>query len=154
MENLAFRHKSNSGEAKADMEAADLRRERGPGFKGVRSALEWYFEARERMQSPNNNSPKSETALDGSQAIVRVDGGKGGNIDDTLSTISTIGGALGALNKFDNQLHYIVVACHRDGKRLADLEEKMGIAISTISARLGKGESFLAGRLHGTGVLR
>lgn len=63
-------------------------------FRSVAAALRWYFEARERMAGPNPAAPMTDTAPDGSQVHVRVDGGRGGDIDGVLATMSTIGTAL------------------------------------------------------------
>ena len=63
-------------------------------FRDLRGALEFYFSRAELLQGANAAHPRSERGLDGAQHHVRVDGGRGGDLHEVLTTVATIERAL------------------------------------------------------------
>ena len=126
----------------------------GPSFRSSRAALRWYFEARDRMQSPVGLHPRGEVSRNGERVFLRVDGGKGGDLDGVLVTLSTIGTALRHLAMDYPQDHGLLVRAVRDGSSTRDLAKISGLSQATISRKIGQGESYVAGALAGSGVLR
>ena len=127
-------------------EKARLRKVRAR-FRSARHALSWYFEAAERMQSPAGRSPRGELDKNGCMVVVRVDGGVGGSLDDTLATISTIGSALEALKRHESKWAYVLTAVIRDGHKQSEVAAKFRTTQPTVSGWMGKGEAFIAGVL-------
>lgn len=145
--------RSRSDAAALDMEEAEIARQRAERgtltFRGVRAALAWYFEARERLQGPQGVHPRGETGLDGGTHVVRVDGGVGGDLDGVLVTISTIGAALERLRVRLPRAYEVLVARIRDGQTYRELEEATGLPHTSLSVEDGRGEAFLLGLLDG-----
>jgi hypothetical protein len=149
---------SGSPEAGTDLARAErslrLRREGGLTFKGARAALSWFFPARLRMQSANNLHPRGEIAPGGEVVFVEVDGGRGGDIDDVLVTISTIGAVLHELEVHHPVEHRMLVARYQDGKSQADIADLVGQSQSSVSAVLGRAEWYCLALLRWAGVVR
>ena len=116
-------------------------------------ALRWYFERRETLTSPKGMHPRSERAADGSQVCVIVDGGGGGDFDDVLATLCTLAQCLKRLHEDLPTAWFIVVNKHRDGMTLREAATQLKCSVSSASAHVGRGESYLAGMLRGAGVL-
>ena len=114
-------------------------------FRSVRSALRWYFERTESLSSPQGMHPRGERAADGSMVMVRVQGGKGGDFDGVLATMTTIGAGMAKLKAHCQVWHQVVVLCERDGWNHRQIAEKFGWSMGKISAWRGQGEAFLAG---------
>lgn len=138
----------SSRDAGPDLERAEKARKRGRRrFRSAKQAVAWYFEARERMQSPVGRHPRGETLPNGEQVIMRVDGGSGGDIDGVLATISTIGSAIESLRRHDSRWGFVLVASVRDGIKQGDLALKFKVSQPTVSGWIGRAEAFIAGIL-------
>ena len=123
-------------------------------FSSVARALSWYFPARERMSSPRSAAPRTyPTGRVGERVVVRVDGGSGGDIDDVLATLVSIGQALGQLKTWDDRMHHLVVRRHRDGWSMDRMAVEMKAGATKVSKLVHQGEMFLAGFLKGEAVL-
>lgn len=127
---------------------------RSQTFEGVKHALTWYFEARERMQGPKGLHPRGEAGPGGTTVIVDVDGGQGGDMDDVLATISTIGSALRFLQAEWPRRHDVLVRTHRDGHSTRKIAEAVKLSHVAVSNDLGLAEMFVSGVLRQGGVLR
>lgn len=136
-------------------ESALQRRIKGDGlrFMGIRQAVGWYFEARERAQSASSWSPRMETAAGGKLVHVQVDGGRISDPHEERAVLSTIGTALHDLSLDYPQAAHFFQRSVRDGTPIRDLSKKAGLSGSTISAQIGKAEAYLRGRLKGAGLL-
>lgn len=66
-------------------------------FRSPEDALAWWGFATMRMEGPQGMHPRTETARDGSQVHVSVDGGRGGDLAEVHATVTDIGAALDAL---------------------------------------------------------
>ena len=148
---------SSGQQAGADLDRADHARRRrlegGLTFSSAEGALRWFYEAKERMQSPHNLHPRGEEAASGEVVFVSVDGGRGGDVDEVLTTISTIGRLLRRLAETHPQEHKVLELTHRDGKSLRDVESP-GLSKSSVSQLLGRAEMWMHGALREAGVLR
>jgi hypothetical protein len=149
---------SSSARARHDLARAD----RGTGndrtFQGVDPALSWYYLYRERMQSPHSATPRVEHHLVAGELVAvpmgHIEGGRGGDVGETMATISTIGAALRDLQLVDPVEHELVELVHRDGWTLRRLGERFKMAAATVSSRLGNGETHLRALLRRDGILR
>jgi hypothetical protein len=150
--------RSRSPKAAADLERAEESTSRqgdsGLTFWSVTAALGWYFEARERMHAPQGVAPRGEIGLDGKMHRISVDGGQGGDLDEVLSTLATIGQALDKLKAYAPRAHEVVVWVVRDGKSLSDLEQPTGLSAASVSRERDRGFAYLAGVWAGSGLLR
>lgn len=137
-------------------DAARLRRSTvGMSFSSVARALAWYFPARERMSSPKSMTPRTHpTGRDGERVMVRVDGGTGGDLDDVLATLVSIGQALGQLKTWDDQMHHVSIRRHLDGWSMDKVANELHVGPTKASKLVSQAETFLAGYLKGAGVLR
>lgn len=135
-------------------ETISRRTHSGLTFTSVHKTLGWYFEARERMQSAQSMHPRGEPGTGGEVVFLSVAGGKGGDIDEVLATISTVGAALRALHVDYPRAHAVLVAFHRDGQSLRDQARRHGMHHQSMSVEFGKGEAYLVGLLRRAGVLR
>ena len=79
--------------------------------------------------------------------VVRVDGGVGGSLDDTLATISTIGSALESLKRHESKWAYAIEASITNDTTHTDIGKKFKVSQPTVSGWIGKGEAFIAGVL-------
>jgi uncharacterized protein YerC len=111
-------------------------------------------EARERMHAPQGVAPRGEIGLDGKMHRISVDGGQGGDLDEVLSTLATIGQALDKLKAYAPRAHEVVVWVVRDGKSLSDLEQPTGLSAASVSRERDRGFAYLAGVWAGSGLLR
>lgn len=65
-------------------------------FRSPEDALAWWGAATMRMGGPQGMHPRTETARDGAQVHVSVDGGRGGDLAEVHATLADIGAALDA----------------------------------------------------------
>lgn len=151
---------SRSPTAALDLERAEraIKRRRpddGITFRSVHAALGWYFEAKERMKGPKGRHPAGETARDGSTVVVRVDGGKGGDLDDVFATMLTIEMALARLKGRYPRGFAVLVETHLNGTSLRDLADQMKLNRQALARELDASERFMVGALaQDGGVLR
>jgi DNA-directed RNA polymerase specialized sigma24 family protein len=136
-------------------EAAIARRTRSRyAWGSVRTALAWYARMRPAMSSPNSMHPRSSGRnARGQEVQVRVDGGVGGDLDEVLATLTTIGGLLAALERAMPEAHRAVELVHLEGRTQREAAKVVGVTQQTVSKRLGQGESFLLGAMLGAGVV-
>lgn len=130
------------------------RHEGGMTFRGVGQALGWFYEMREKLSGPQGMHPRGETSDTGEVVFLQVDGGRGGDFDDTLATVSTIGSLVRELAKHHPVEHRVVELRFRDGKSQADIANMAGLSQSTCSAVLGRAEFYLLAGLRDAGVVR
>ena len=92
-------------EASAALEADRLERQQrarkgSVTFRSVEAALRYYFTKRRLLQGATAMAARTETHPDtGEQVRVSVDGGRGGDLDEVLATVHTIGKALAHLHR-------------------------------------------------------
>lgn len=148
---------SRSPRAERDLTAAtaELRRrsQAGTCFASVRHALRYYFERGEAMQHPLAQHPRGHQAPDGSTVYLQVDGGRGGDIDDVLATLQTIHTAMVELRDEHPVAAELLVLSARDGVAFTELGRRAKCSPSTVSAEVGRAESFLLGWLRREGVV-
>lgn len=103
---------STSTQAIRDHAGAELELSRRGGdglrFASVRHALGFMFERGAAMQAPLGQHPRGHLARDGSTVHLRVDGGRGGDIDEVLSTLQSIHDAMAALRARDHAAHDVL----------------------------------------------
>ncbi|MEL6349143.1 MAG: hypothetical protein AAFV53_38920 [Myxococcota bacterium] len=142
--------KSRSADAAWDLDQAEESRRRrarsgGIRFQSVKAALGWYFEMQGKLGSPQSMHPRTQTAPGGAQVYVRVDGGRGGDLDEVLATMATIGKALERLHRVFPMGHRILVGVYQEGRTGQLLSEELEVSASNVSRFRGKAEFFLAG---------
>lgn len=115
-------------------------------FRSVDSALNWFFEMRTKLDGPQSMTPKTHTALDGSECTISVDGGRGGDMHEVFATMLTIDQGLVSLRTSMPRAFAILVMRLRDNTSWDDLEKLTGLGRATISKELGNAESYLMGR--------
>lgn len=149
---MALIRGSLSRRATEDVTLADTERSRrgsgGRTFASVRHALTFFFERSEAMQSALGQHPRGQTAPDGSQVFVDVDGGRGGDLDELLATLQTIHAAVVDLHLDSSVRHRLLEMSVRDGLSQTEIAKRSGLSQSTVSAELGRAEGFLLGWLR------
>lgn len=149
--------RSDSPETAALVADADRRRLRrttdGLQWTSAPRALTWFYEARERMSSPVGMHPRTSAGPGGQQVHVRVQGGKGGDIDEVLASIVSIGQTLDALAAWQPQAARAVELRHRDGASMEKIGQDLQVGATAASKLLHEGESFAAGWLVNAGVV-
>lgn len=133
--------------------AQNAQRGGGIRFKSATAAVGWYFETRERLASPHGMHPRGEVLPDGSVARIEVDGGPGGDLDEVLATMATIGKALGHLQRSEPSEHFSVVHKVRDGWTGAQSAKVLQCDRKTAGAHLARGLRFLTGVLLASDML-
>ncbi len=148
---------STSDRARRDLAHAERIRARfvhdGLCFRNLNAALQWFFPMRLRMSCPQGMSPRGELAPSGDIVVISVDGGKGGDLDEVLSTLVTVQEAIEQLRVDYPRAATVLVSHHRDGKSLRDQAKDAGLHHATMGVELARGEAYLVGRLKGAGVL-
>lgn len=151
---------STSTRARDDLERAERSTERRSqrfSWRDVPAAVRWFFEYREKMQAPMSPKVRVEEhwAPDGALVLVPVEaeGGRGGDLDGILVVVSTIGAALHKLRKALPGPYDMLVKTHRDGWTQRKLADQYEISVSSVSAELGKGESYLLALLRDAEVI-
>lgn len=149
--------RSDSPETAALVADADRQRQRrtteGLQWTSAPRALTWFYEAKERMSSPVGMHPRTSTAAGGQQVHVRVQGGKGGDIDEVLASVVSIGQTLAALATWNPQAAQAVELRHRDGASMEKIAQQLQVGATAASKLLHEGESFAAGWLVNAGVV-
>lgn len=141
--------------AAEDLARAEKALARRCRFASARSAVVWYWEARERMSSPKNMYPDhAETYYGEKVPTPRVDGGKGSSMEDVLADIASIGKALGSLKLHDPVGHRMLERVRRDGHKQADVAQDFECSQQAVSKRLWHAESFVLGALADSGLVR
>lgn len=134
----------------------------GRTFKSVRAAISWWVEARERMSAPKSPAPHTEPApyarvgghcRSDTRVLVQVEGGRGGDLDDVLATITTIGQAMAAADRDVRPGAGFLLRVCRDGVTFAKLAEERDVSSSTVSAEIGRAESYLLALLKSAGIV-
>lgn len=156
-----MRKRSKSPAAAADLARAEEvleRRKDQPGqghtFRGVKHALGWFYETRGAMQSPKGLHLRTAQSYYGQTVVVEcVDGGRGGDIDDTLATLVTIAQCVDALWGYDRLAHRVVVRRHGSGWTQQECAAELQVSQGQISIKQAVGEAYLAGLLRQEGVL-
>ena len=148
--------------------AAEEARERqtarsaGCTFASVRAAVSWWVEARERLSAPNSPHRHTEAApyarIGGrsrpdTRVLVQVEGGKGGDLDGVLATVATIGEAFRAADRDIGRGANALLRVVRDGLTYAKLGEEWNASPSTVSAEIGRAESYLLALLKGAHIV-
>lgn len=135
--------------------ALERRQQQHLTFHNVRDAVRWYCETRPRMSSANALHPKTEKVDDfGTRVPINVDGGRGGDLDETLATLATVTAALDRLRVYNPTWHQVVLAkgC---GESQAVIGRTLNQRQQIVSKMLSWGEAYLAALLGGPdGVLR
>ena len=129
---------------------------REPGaltFRSVRHAVNWYYEARQRMASPVNMHPRGEINAAGDAVIVSVDGGRGGDLHEVLVTLEDIHRGLERLRE-DLPTCFEVLDGNARGVSMKKLGEDTGRAAATISAEIGRAEGYLLAVFRAGGIVR
>lgn len=143
---------SQTAQAREEYRAAETERERraraGLCFASVRHALKLLFERAPSMQGALPHHPRGYLAPDGSTVYLQVDGGKGGDAHELLTTLQTIHDTLESLRSELPVAHGLLVLHVRDGLTMADLGKRAQCSPSTVSAEIGRAESFLLGLLR------
>jgi DNA-directed RNA polymerase specialized sigma24 family protein len=107
------------------------------------------------MTSPQGMHPRTQRAPDGSQVTIQVDGGRGGDLDEVFAVLTSINKALLELEGYDPAAAKAVALHYLKGKTLRDIMQLTHVkSSSTVSARIARGEAFIAGVLKTGGVLR
>lgn len=141
-----------------NLERADRARRRrvegGVTFRGVGQALTWFYEMRQKLVGPQGMHPRGELSADGEVVFVQVDGGRGGDMDDVMATVSTIGAIVRELALHHPVEHLVIELRFRDGKTQRELADLAGLGIGTASAVLGRAEFYVLAGLRDAGVVR
>jgi len=124
--------------------------EEGLRFPSARAALAWYYEKRLLLSSPQGMHPRTETAPNGQQVSVSVDGGRGGDFDEVLATVATIGKALAELEAFDKRGHQLVELCIGKGWTQTKVARELGYSQGSVSKRLGRAQDVVWAQLQDT----
>lgn len=138
-----------------DLERADVAnagKNDGITFRTLGSALGFYFSRALALQAPNSRHPRTETAPDGSEAIVSVDGGKGSSLDETMAVLNSIRSAMQLLSEDRIAYDYVSLA-FRDGLSMEAIGRARGVSATTVSVHLGRGKAFLSGTLRAWGII-
>lgn len=114
------------------------RRQQRLTFATVEQALGWYWLYRDRMQGAQ--APVLRDDRD-------VEGGPGGDIDEVLATISTIGTALDHLRRMSPRQHAIVEFATRDGLSQREIAKRTGLSQAQVSVEYGRADAYLRGWL-------
>ena len=89
------------------MADAKRRRPRGRGeFASVRGLLNWYARARAKAGNAGGMNPRTATATDGSQHLVRVDGGRRGDYADSMAAMITVDRAIVRIRATELPQHF------------------------------------------------
>lgn len=149
---------SLSPRATDDVRRADDERERrnnyGLVFPSVRHALGFFFERGPAMQSPLPQHPRGHRVPGSDETVyVQVDGGRPSDPHDIHATLLSISKAMWELKKSEPVRYELLVLHVRDGKAFAELGKAANRAPSTVSADIGRAESFLLGWLRRDGIV-
>lgn len=138
-------------------------RRQGCTFPGVRKALSWYYEMRQRLQSPHGQAPHTEPApyrpdlgekRSDTRVVVQVDGGKGGDIDLVYTTLFDIQRAINACRERVPQGMLALETILTSPVTQTALADRWKVPATTLSAAIGDAEKFLTGYLHHAEILR
>lgn len=133
---------------------------RGVTFTGVRHALQWWGEARGRMQAPNGLHPKTVGVGQGGgyrgdeQVLLQVDGGRGGDIDDVLATLQSVQAGIDRARAEHPRGTEALIQTVVYGKSQASLADAWKLDQGTLSRQIGLAENYLKGFLAAGLVLR
>ena len=141
--------RSKSRKTGHDLQLADAANQPLDGirFSSVRQALRWYFKRAQTLTSPQGMQPRTYATKGGAQVLVSVDGGKGGDFDDVLATMATIGASLARLKAFNRRAHHVLLRVYRDGDTQKFIAENHDWSERHVSEQRAKGETYLAGAL-------
>lgn len=141
--------RTHTAEADLDFRRSEVanRPPDGIRFSGVRAALRWYFERSETLTSPQGMHPRTYQTRTGERVLLSVDGGKGGDFDDVLATVTTIGLALTRLKQHEPHAHKVLMLAYADKLSQKQIAERFNANQTTISRWKGTAETFLAGAL-------
>lgn len=142
---------STSERARRDLARTRPDEDNGLQFGSVKHALRFAFARGAAMSAPLPQHPRGYTAADGSTVVLRVDGGRGGSIDEVHATLMTISEALACLGKLELEM---IELTFRDELTQAEIGKRKGFAESTVSTHLHRGVSFLDGWLRHAKVVR
>lgn len=142
---------SQSPRAARDLARTRPDEDNGLQFGSVKHALRFTFERGQAMQAPLPQHPRGYRAPDGSTVVVRVDGGRGGSIDDVHATLLTVAAALGQLPELQREM---VELAFREELTQAEIGKRKGMSETTVSLHLSRGIAFLDGYLRGARVIR
>lgn len=139
----------------ASQAESHIRRREVGAFSSVRGALEWWGKARRRMQAPNSMHPRTELVnrATGERAQIRVDGGKGGDLDGTFATIATVGEALAVSRREEPMGTAALVESVAEGTSQQVIADRQRVPASTLSYHVGKAERIIGRELAAAGLL-
>ena len=118
----ALFHEAEFARKRADRASDGLR------FPSVLAALGWYWEKRATLSSPQGMHPRTSRGPDGRQVWGLVEGGRGGDFDEVLATVTTIGRALARLHEDFPMAYRALVLTARDGRSQAKAAQMMGVS--------------------------
>jgi len=123
-------------------------------FGSTRAALRWYVETRLRMAEAHGLHPHTEKIYDWTRALIDVDGGEGGDLDELLATMATVGIALDRLKEYDPTLHRVALS-YGGGETQAEIGKAIGQSPRIVSEFLSRADAYVAALIGGhDGVLR
>lgn len=120
-------------------------------FRSIRHALQWFYEARDRVSAPGGMHPRGQYARDGSMVVIDVEGGMPVDTDEVNAVLLTVHGAIvDAGRVHDRGMQWL--ACTIGGESQSDIARRCKLDHKTVSHEIGRAESFLLGRLYGNVV--
>lgn len=141
-----------------DRAEAAIQRRTGVGiqFATSRKAIGWYFETRLRMQAAHGMHPGTDLVdgRTGERARIVVDGGKGGDLDEVLATLSSLARALNEAHVYYPRGTAALVMMLDGNKKQSEIADEHKVTQQTISIEVGRAVAYLDGVLRAGGVLR
>ena len=125
----------------------------GLTFRNVRHALQWHYEARDRVSSGAGVHPRGQRAANGQTVVISVDGGRSVERDEVLATLSTIHAAIDGAGKAHPE-GMAWLARQIQGESQADIAKLAQKSQKTISVSIGRAEAYIRGALDAGKVLR
>lgn len=125
-------------------DALRKRRREGNRFASVSATLGFYYSKRHQLQAPQSPSPRVAQTYHGETvAQPRVDGGRGGNVEDVLATLYSVHQGVNALAQDHPKAHRVLELVYEGGLVNGDVGRAMGASPATISAWRNAGEMYL-----------
>jgi hypothetical protein len=148
---------SSNPDVQAAFRAAEdrIRHRESTAFGSVRAAVGWWSEARERMQAPNPMHPRTECVdrATGERARIVVDGGRGGDLDETFARIATIGEAIEKGRREEAMGTAALLELVTTKSTQTAIADRQKVAQSTLSVHVARAEKVIAAKLRDAGLL-
>lgn len=120
-------------------------------FRSIRHALQWFYEARDRVAAPGGMHPRGQRARDGSTVVLDVQGGQPVDTDEVNAVLLTVNAAILDTGRVhDRGMQWLAGTIV--GESQAEIAKRCKIDQGTVSREIGRAESFLLGRLYGSVV--